>query len=1056
MVENISARLVRLPREIACARTDEPLPGRDGGHVTQRFHKEFQAQHIEFAQAITGIADERARRRYASVLLNRLLFIHFLQRQGFIKGHAAPGGDYEYLQRNLAARRKAGRDQYYSVFLRALFCKGFAKPQAERTSKERRLLGAVPYLNGELFLPHAIEQRNPDIRVPDAAFASLYAFFGKYSWNLDDTPGGQADEINPDVLGYIFEKYINQKAFGAYYTPPEITQHLCAQTIHKLILDRVNALAAAERFTTETQSRHIAHGEENSVDAVGLRRVSAVHAATDALNPRRYESIQDLLLNLDAFLCRRLLDEVLPDLKLLDPACGSGAFLVAAMQTLLNVYAAVIGQVEFLGDRHLQACVEKWRAEHKSLNYFLKQRIITDNLFGVDIMAEATEVVQLRLYLALGASAQGAEQFEPPPHIDFNIRAGNALIGLLHVNDTDYDERHGQGDMLRPTYKDVVAEKNRLIEQYRNYKENSLPGGLEALRDQISAKKQETLTALNGILLREFTKLGIKYEQATWDEAKNKAGKPQKRAVALKDIEALQPFHWGYEFDRILNQHGGFDAIITNPPWEIFKPQAKEFFAEHSAFVTKNKMTIKEFEKEQAKLLAKKDVRAAWLAYQERFPHVSLYFRNSPQYKNQISIVNGKKAGTDINLYKLFVEQCFNLLRPGGECGLVIPSGIYTDLGTKQLREMLFGASEVTGLFGFENRKFIFAGVDSRFKFVVLTFKKGSSTETFPAAFMRQQVEELAQFPRDGALRIRVDLIRRLSPASLSVLEFKHDADVRIAEKMIRFPPLGRQEDDKWNLALTSEFHLTNDSYLFKTVPGTGRLPLYEGKMIHQFTHLLAAPRYWVDEQEARQALRGRSRRGRGEMLDYQTYRLGFRAIARNTDNRTIIVGPIPRNVFCGNSMLVCANNNSSACATPEAELLLMQALLNSVTVDYYARQMVSANINMFYIYQLPVPRLTAADPAFAPIVARAARLVCITPEFADLARSVGLRDHTAGATDPATRARLRAELDGMIAHLYGLTEEEFAHILATFPLVAPETKDAALAEFRQAPAHVR
>ena len=125
--------------------------------------------------------------------------------------------------------------------------------------------------------------------------------------------------------------------------------------------------------------------------------------------------------------------------------------------------------------------------------------------------------------------------------------------------------------------------------------------------------------------------------------------------------------------------------------------------------------------------------------------------------------MNGKKAGTDINLYKLFLEQCYNLLRTGGQCGVVLPSGIYTDLGAKQLRELLFGCAHVTGLFGFENRKMIFENVDSRFKFVVLTFGKGGRTETFPAAFMRHDTAELRDFPRRGALPVSVELVRRLS-----------------------------------------------------------------------------------------------------------------------------------------------------------------------------------------------------------------------------------------------------------------------------------------------------
>ena len=119
---------------------------------------------------------------------------------------------------------------------------------------------------------------------------------------------------------------------------------------------------------------------------------------------------------------------------------------------------------------------------------------------------------------------------------------------------------------------------------------------------------------------------------------------------------------------------------------------------------------------------------------------------------------------------------------------------------------------------------------------------------------------------------------------------------------------------------------------------------------------------------------------------------------------------------------------------------------------DFLVRQRVTAHLTFFFLYQLPVPRLTAADAAFGPIVERAARLICTTPEFDALAREVGLSSRSrqgAGATDPAERARLRAELDGLVAHLYGLTYDEFAYILTTFPLVAQTVKDAALAAYR-------
>ncbi len=985
----------------------------DVERVTKKFFREYDEQRLRFVELIEGIPDEKERRWYASILMNRLMFVWFLQRKHFLDG-----GNDAYLSDKLKESQSRGKDRFYREFLQALFFEGFAKPTEQRSPEAKKLVGDIRYLNGGLFLPHKLEQRHGEaIRIADEAFTNLFGLFGRFSWNLNDTPGGKDDEINPDVLGYIFEKYINQKAFGAYYTRPEITDYLCERTIHRLILAKAN---------------------QEAVPELGLPA-------------RHFSTLPDLLLHLDASLCRELLNDILPNLKLLDPACGSGAFLVAAMKALVNIYSAVIGRIKFLNDKGLLQQLKQWEAEHKSLAYFIKRTIITDNLFGVDIMEEATEIAKLRLFLALVASAQSVDQLEPLPNIDFNIVAGNSLIGLLRVDDHEFDSRQDrQLSLFRKDYRQILEEKNRLIDTYRHAA--TYADDLSALKETIEQNKREASATLNVILLAEFGEQKIKFEEAAWDATKGKEGKPKKRQVDMADIEALQPFHWGFEFDEILNKRGGFDAIITNPPWEILKPNAKEFFLEHSELVSKNTMTIKDFEKEQSKLLQNPEISVAWLEYLSRFPHVSAWFRAAPQFRHQSAIVSGKKTGSDINLYKLFTEQCVNLLREGGECGIVIPSGIYTDLGTKGLRDLLFNENKVTGLFCFENRKEIFEGVHRSFKFVVLTLEKGGATERFPAAFMRHEVGELAGFPQESGLSLSLEMIRRLSPDSHSVMEFKGEMDIRIAEKMLKFPLLGEKIEGAWNLGLTAEFHMTNDSHLFKTEPGPGRLPLYEGKMMHQFAHRLAAPRYWITEEEARVSLLGRKTE-HGQRLDYQGYRLAFRDVARNTDERTMIATVLPPGIFSGNTLITSQY-------PAEGRLLLgIVALLNAFLVDSFIRFKVTAHCNMFYVYQLPMPRLTANDAAFTLIVTRAARLVCTTPEFDDLAKEAGLAPHpnplpegegvTYGATDPAERACLRAELDGIVAHLYGLTEAEFTHVLSTFPLVPEPVKIAALNAYR-------
>ncbi len=710
---------------------------------------------------------------------------------------------------------------------------------------------------------------------------------------------------------------------------------------------------------------------------------------------------------------------------------------MAALKTLTTIYQGVLGRIEFLPDSNNN--LSQWLAEvkqkHPSLNYFIKKRIITDNLYGVDIMAEAVEIARLRLFLALIASARKVADLEPLPNIDFNILAGNALIGLLRVDETQYQLGLGQ-----ESYTSLVARKNTLVAQYRKaaYDTNlrTLTDTVRTLRDEIEKHRHSTNQTLNDILLSQFKELKIKFEQATWDSQKNKPGKAKKRDLQGADIEGLQPFHWGYEFDEVMNGRGGFDAIMTNPPWEVIKPQAKEFFVEHSELITKNKMRIEDFKKQQKSLLAKPAIRQAWLAYLSRFPHQSRYFRQSPAFNHQRAVVNERTTGSDLNLYKLFTEQCHNLLREGGHCGLVVPSGIYTDLGATGLRKMLFSESKIKALFGFENRRHIFEGVDSRFKFVVLNFTKGGFTATFPAAFMRHDVSELAAFSKDSALNFEVELIKRYSPGSLSVMEFGGEIDMQIAEKMSAFPLLGERIADAWNLSLTNEFHMTGNSDLFSVNSNSNCLPLYEGKMIHQFDHRFAQARYWVDEEKGRQVLLKREKDIK-QKLDYQFYRLGYRSVAASTNERTMIATILPPNVFFSHSI------NATQHLSPY-NLLFITAMFNSLIIDYMLRQRVSQNLTMFYIYQLPVPRLTQAEPAFAPIVERAAKLICTTPQFDELAAAVGLGSHAQGVRDEGQRAALRAELDGLIAHLYGLTADEFRHILSTFPLVAEEVKAAA------------
>jgi hypothetical protein len=1021
----------------------------DVDKTTKRFFTRYSEQHEQLLGLIEGIADDRDRRWYASVILNRLMFVWFLQKKFFLDD-----SNTDYLITKLKESRQRGPDRFFGEFLNALFFDAFAKPESDRLPLARQLTGKIPYLNGGLFLHHKLEldashqpRLGTSLRIPDIAFEGVFDVFSAFTWHLDDTPGGDSDEINPDVLGYIFEKYINQKAFGAYYTRPEITGYLAERSIHQLILERVHEPALPE---------------------LGLPEI-------------KFDSVADLLARMDTRTALKLVNKVLPSITVLDPAVGSGAFLVAALKCLINVYYAVVGRAELGASDELQNWLRHIQANHASVGYYIKRRIVTDNLYGVDIMEEASEIAKLRLFLSMVSSVRRVEDLEPLPNIDFNIVAGNSLVGLMRVDEHEFDAKYRQGDMFRRSFRELLDDKHRKLETYRaNADALGSSVNLRGLRDDIDTAMTEANTVMNELLQDQFAERGIKFEQATWDADKAELGKPKKRKVELADVAAQHPLHWGYVFDEIVQQRGGFDIILANPPWEVFKPQAKEFFSDHSDLVSKNKMTIKEFEKEQSKLLQDKAVREAWLEYESCFPHMSAYFRSAPEYSFQSAIVGGKKTGSDVNLYKLFVERCFALLRDGGHCGIVIPSSLYKDMGATGLRHMLFEHTRIDSLVSLSNEKFIFEGVHHSFGLLFLNFTKGGKTGRFRATFRinpREAIraDEFESFVHDDGnfIELSTELVRAMSPQTHSVLEFRGPADAAIVGKMLRFPTLGEQIDGSWSLRLTNELHMTNDSHLFKSTLGDGKWPLWEGKQFHQFEANYAQPRYWLDVEEAKAKLRtarlkaiAKELKAHGLAdavdpaavpLDCDGYRLAFRDIARSSDARTVIASVLPPGRFCPHTVsleqvhldIVDSGGYRAIERLTASQRLYLLALFNSLVFDWAIRQSVTTHVSFFFIYNTRAPRPAAGDVYLNRIAQRAARLSCKTAEFDQLAQQIGLRNHRDGAIDPAERARLRAELDGLVANLYGLSEEEFAHILATFPLVPEPVKQAARNAYR-------
>lgn len=935
--------------------------------VTKKFFTAFQGQYASLLGSISGIREEKDRRWFTSLLLNRLMFVAFLEAKGFLEG------DREFLQRNLNASVAHGKDRYYKEFLQPLFFEAFATPNTQaRSARARKLFSKIRYLNGGLFVKHRLERDyEKTLRVPDAALGEVLGFFHSWTWTLDDRVGAKDDTINPDVLGHIFERYNNarQKEDGAYYTPPDITNYLAERTIGPALLARLDG---------------------------------------------RFESIDDLYAQCDAATAEVILRDVLPTFRVIDPACGSGAFLLAAFRTLQEIYGFVLD----IALRQPKGELREWANElvqkHGNRQSTINERIVTQNLYGVELNQEATEVARLRMFLELIAPAQAVEEIQPLPNLEYNIMQGNSLIGFREQPDT-YERLHRQHSLIRTIdYREVIEQKDEsLVAHYKTVSHKRLRK--HATKGRIERSRERAKHHLDTLLAREFDRLRIKVLEQVWDPTRKKTVTANKRSVTLEDLQGLTPFHWDYEF-RDVFADGGFDVVITNPPWEVIQTDEKEFFSRFDASIKKKTMSKKSWDDLMPLLLNDGMIREAWEKYATAYTFQAPYFKVSSSALQPVSS-SGATIPTKNDSYKVFLARCRNLLRDRGDCGVVIPSGIYTDLGAKGLREMLFEQTHITGLFGFENRREIFENVHRSFKFVVLTFELGGTTNSFPTAFMRHDTAEIRDFPERGAMDYPLALVKTLSPESLSLVELKSKTDLRILERAALLPLLGTM-----GVSLADGLNVTTMNKVFLRAPSHGSPPLYEGKMISCFQADLRPPQYWVPPEF---------------ISAKDQYRVVFRKLARNTDKRTLISTVLPGCVAIGSNLIELNTGGGRAD-------FVLAALLNAFTVDYLIRLRVTACINHFYLEQVPVPNIALDDEIYAALRSRVARLVSLTPAYEDLAVKAGLSGWRDGVTDPRERLRLRGEIDAIVAHLYGLTGEEYDYILSTFPLV-PDTEKAVM-----------
>lgn len=774
--------------------------------------------------------------------------------------------------------------------------------------------------------------------------------------------------MSADIMGNTYEQYLGQalaqrgetvvtadnletrKKQGSYYTPQVIVRYLVDNSLGRYLYGTADGRAGGEPLPDEPR--------KTAGDIRGLR--------------------------------------------LIDPACGSGSFLIYAYELLAGFYRSEIARLTAERDAglneliaagvttpfDLQLQLAPWRAQLERLQDY-PTFILENHLYGVDLDPQAAEIATVNLIMRAMADMPGKDR-RLPLILNQNVKVGNSLIGA------------GPGDPRLNDHAESLVELRRLrlalAAESENDPAHPAPARIAGLAAGVNAALDEGLVG------------------------------------ALHDPARHRPFNWAVEFPEVfagedgrpLGEAGGFDVVVGNPPWEILKPEIREYYAQFDDRI-ESKLNRAQVEARIAELdAADLAIPAGWRALVERIEASGRYFRQSTDYTRQ--------GRGDTATHKLFIERGYSLLERRGRLAFVVPSGIYTDLGTKALREMLLEEGQVEYLFNFSNEKFFFKDVHHSFKFTLLGAQRGVAADGFRATFrfnprVAVAPDKLASFLAEPSnlVYVSLDSLRRFSPDSLSVMEFQTQRDADVTDRLYNDHPLaGENREGDWIIRFNREFDMTNDRHLFNTHGGP--VPVYNGRMIHQFDSQFAPHEFWVSEARVKEI-------SPATWEQVQAARLGFRRIARTTDSRTLIAAIVPPRSLCDSVALVEDGGNAR-----DAITLYLSALFNSLALDYVLRQKIATTVNMFYLYQLPVPRLAPGHPLFDAIVPRAARLTCTRPEFAGLWQEVMGEEWTAagGATDPAERQALRDELDALVAHLYGLSRDDFAHILGAFPLVFP------------------
>ena len=636
-----------------------------------------------------------------------------------------------------------------------------------------------------------------------------------------------------------------------------------------------------------------------------------------------------------------LVENAAPDdvlrLRILDPAMGSGAFLVAACRYVAHAYEAALIR------NGVAAATDITEDERAAFRRIVAQKC----LYGVDVNPMAVQLARLSLWLATLCRDR------PLTFFDRHLRAGNSLAGasIDDVMRRPSGRIRGRAPLPLLEQADLRGAVGRAVTSHVALRE-----GPEETLDHVRTKEKqfEALSSATGPIAHWkrvadlwcaawFSDEVKRLSRATFQSLLDRQTLPEHIAepilLSAKDAAMRQRFfHWQLEFPEVFYEpsgdrktNGGFDAIIGNPPWEMLRGDSGPADARNASAVDGARLT--------------------------RFA------RGSGVYP-----LHGSGHA---NLYQLFAERALSLMCRGGRVGLVLPSGLATDHGCAQLRRHLLDSTQVDSLVSIDNREAIFP-VHRGLRFLLITLTTGGRTDAVPLRSGLRTGSDFDRLPESGvdseAVVLSRDLLDRLSGAQLAIPDLRSQADAAIAARLA-FLHQAAGDEDGWGLRFGRELNATDDRRHFGTNT-PARLPVVEGKQIQPFEIAVARSQLFIEPADASRLLPG---------APYTRPRLAYRDVAAATNRLTLIAAVLPAGVVTTHT-LFCLK-------TPlddEAQQFLC-GMFNSFIANYLIRLRVSTHVTVTVIERLPVPRPSRTDPVFSEMAALARRLAT-GPHDADLA----------------------------------------------------------------------